>query len=83
MGRARKYTEIDNDTLYRHSADYVARKYGIAVRTVYQIRDSRRRYGFVDGIALDLQFMTEAEFDKKYDMTKRAMIRLRESNGQS
>jgi hypothetical protein len=83
MGRPNKYPEIDNDTLYRYSAAHVAKVFGITVRTVYQIRDTRRRYGHVDGIALDLQFMTEAQFDKKYDMAKRAMIRLRESKGQS
>ena len=79
MGRPRKYTEIDNDFLFRRSAEQVAKKYGITVRTVYQIRDTRRRYGHVDVIAMDLQFMTEAQFDNKYDLSKRSMIRQREA----
>ena len=78
MTKRDKWTHVDNDFLFRYKAEHVAKKYGISIRKVYELRNNRRRWGHVDGIAIDLRFMTEAQFAKKYDMSKRTMIRQRE-----
>jgi hypothetical protein len=73
-GRPRKYDHITSEELFRKPVWWIAKQYNIEPRTVWNIRDRRRRSGDVIGVTDDLRNLLEVEFFKRYKMTKRQMV---------
>jgi hypothetical protein len=73
QGRPRKYDHIPNSDLYQKPVWWVAKEYGITERTVYTIRDNRRRRGQAEEVITDLIALSDKAFKDRYGVRKRAM----------
>jgi hypothetical protein len=71
--RVSKHDRIPNIILYRMPALWVAVEYQISRRTVYALRDNRRRRGQAEEVITDLITLSDKAFKDRYRVRKRAM----------